>query len=207
MGAGGAAVRRTGAGGLGGRVRRVRPLGALLAAALASAIAVAGCGEEEARPTGEAPEVFLEGAGQVMVGVTNFITRSGIRTAVLQADTAYTFDEAGRLELRSVTLTFFGNAGDTTGVLTSREAVYELAGGDVVVRGDVEVRLRTGETLEAPLLFYVSDSNEIRADSGYVMTKSDGTVDRGTYLVRDLESDETEYGPGRTTTPEIAVPQ
>ena len=60
---------------------------------------------------------------------------------------------------------------------------------------------------EAPVLAYISASNQIRADSGYVLTYPDGTVDRGTYVVRDLATDETRYGEGRTTTPEVTVPQ
>ena len=47
----------------------------------------------------------------------------------------------------------------------------------------------------------------IPEDSGYVQTTPDGTVDRGSYVVVDLNTDERRYGPGRTTTPEVAVPQ
>jgi hypothetical protein len=195
-------VSRSGAARRVARWKRALPVSVALCAGLAAA-----CGGGEARPTGTAPEVFVEGAGQVMVGMENFLTRNGVRSAVLRADTAYTFDESGRLELRSVTLVFFGDAGDTTGVLTGREAVYELAAGDVRVRGDVEVRLRSGETFRAPLLAYISASNQIRADSGYVQTLPDGTVDSGVDAMWDLGTDERRYGAGRTTTPEITVPQ
>jgi LPS export ABC transporter protein LptC len=171
------------------------------------ALNLAGCEEKEPVPAGLAPSVFVEGADQVMVGVENHITRQGIRQAELRADTAFTFEEAGRLDLKQVTLTFFGEAGDTLGVLTGRSAEYQLEVGDVTVRGDVEVDLTSGERFEAPLLAYISASNQIRADSGYVLTYPDGTVDRGTYVVRDLSTDETRYGEGRTTTPEVTVPQ
>ncbi|MCL7937829.1 MAG: LPS export ABC transporter periplasmic protein LptC [marine benthic group bacterium] len=184
----------------------VRPPGLELASVLV-VLMLAGCDEKEPVLAGEAPSVFVEGADQVMVGVENHITRQGVRQAELEADTAYTFEDAGRLDLKQVTLTFFGEAGDTVGVLTGQSAEYQLEAGDVTVRGDVEVDLRTGERFEAPVLAYISASNQIRADSGYVLIYPDGTVDRGTYVVRDLSTDETRYGEGRTTTPEVTVPQ
>ena len=187
-------------------VLRTRASGIGLASALL-VVTLAGCGEDEPVSEGVAPSVFVEGADQVMVGVENHITRQGVRQAELEADTAYTFEEAGRLDLKQVKLTFFGEVGDTLGVLTGQSAEYQLEAGDVTVRGDVEVDLRTGERFEAPVLAYISASNQIRADSGYVLTYPDGTVDRGTYVVRDLSTDETRYGEGRTTTPEVTVPQ
>ena len=165
------------------------------------------CGTEDEGPGGTAPAVFIEGVDQVMVGVENYITSLGVRRARLDADTAYTFEEAGRLDLRVVTMTFFGESGDTLGVLTGQDGEYELESGNVKVRGDVEVILSSGETFEAPIIEYLSAANEIRADSGYVLTQPDGTVDRGSYGVLDLTTEERRFGPGQTTTPEVAVPQ
>ncbi len=167
----------------------------------------ASCGGEEEPPGGTAPAVFVEGVDQVMIGVENYITSDGLRRARLDADTAFTFERAGRLELRVVTITFFAEVGDTLGVLTGQGAEYDLETGAVTVRGDVEVVLATGERLEAPLLDYVPQANEIRADSGYVLYYPNGTVDRGDYAVLDLTTDEKQYGPGSTTTPEVTVPQ
>jgi len=190
-------------------VRRNRRRGGRRGLGLAAAAcgALVSCGGGDERPTGTAPEVFPEGASQVMVGLENYITRDGVRSAVLRADTVYTFDEESRLSLRAVVLTFFGDAGDTVGVMTGDSAVYELDERIVTVRGDVEVRLADGERLEAPLLVYHAAANQLRADSGFVLTQADGTVERGEYAVRDLESGETEKGKGSITTPEIAVPQ
>jgi hypothetical protein len=139
--------------------------------------------------------------------VENYITSLGVRRARLDADTAYTFEQDGRLDLRLVTMTFFGESGDTLGVLEGESAEYELDTGNVKIRGDVEVSLSTGERFEAPVIEYLSEVNEIRADSGYVYYLPDGTVDRGEYVVYDLTTEEKQYGPGRTTTPEVSVPQ
>ena len=165
-----------------------------------------GCGAEEV-PGGSAPTVFVEGVDQVMIGVENHITSRGVRRARLDADTAFTFEQDGRLDLRVVTMTFFGEAGDTLGILTGQSADYELESGDVRIRGNVEVTLSTGERFDAPVIEYSAGANEIRADSGYVQTLPDGTVDRGEYVVYDLTTDERQFGPGRTTTPEMSVPQ
>lgn len=198
MGAGGAPVRRARTG---RRRRGIRIVAATIA------VLAAACGGEDERPTGTVPEVFPEGASQVMVGLENYITRDGVRSAVLRADTVYTFDEESRLSLRAVALTFFQESGDTLGVMTGDSAVYELDERIVTVRGDVEARFSNGDLFEAPLLVYHAAANQVRADSGYVLTKADGTVDRGSYAIRDLESEETQKGPGEITTPEIAVPQ
>jgi hypothetical protein len=165
------------------------------------------CGAEDEVPGGTVPAVFVEGVDQVMVGVENYITSQGVRRARLDADTAYTIEQDGRLDLRVVTMTFYGEIGDTLGVLNGQSAEYELETGNVRVRGDVEVTLRSGERFEAPVLEYLSNANEIRADSGYVYFMVDGTVDRGEYAVYDLTTEEKQYGPGRTTTPEVSVPQ
>lgn len=170
-------------------------------------LAAVGCDDDAPVPNGTVPAVFVEGADQVMVGVDNHITREGIRRARLNADTAYTFEAEGRLDLRVVTLTFFTEQGDSLGVLTGQSAEYLLEAGDVKIRGDVEVNLSNGERFEAPVIEYISAAGELRADSGYVQTTPDGTVDRGSYVVVDLNTDERRYGPGRTTTPEVTVPQ
>lgn len=188
------------------RIRSVVLPGWLPIVALLTCLA-AGCGAEEEVSGGTAPTVFVEGVDQVMIGVENHITSGGLRRARLDADTAFTFEQEGRLDLRVVTMTFFGEAGDTLGVLTGQSADYELESGDVRIRGNVEVILRTGERFEAPVIEYLSRANEIRADSGYVQTLPDGTVDRGAYVVYDLTTDERQFGPGRTTTPEVSVPQ
>ncbi len=168
---------------------------------------VGACGPEDEAPDGVAPAVFVEGVDQVMIGVENYITGDGVRRARLDADTAFTYEQDGLLDLRVVTMTFFGEAGDTLGMLNGQAAEYELNTGNVKVRGNVEVTLSTGQRFEAPMIQYLSAPNEIRADSGYVQTLPDGTVDRGEYVVHDLTTDETRYGPGRTTTPEVSVPQ
>ncbi len=188
------------------RHRAVRGAVRRSVAFLAATGAVA-CGGGEERAVGTAPDVFPEGVGQVIVGMSNWLTRDGVRSAFLRADTAYTYEEAGRLDLRGVTLTFFGEAGDTTGVLTGREAEYMIEAQDVTVRGDVRIDLATGERFESQLLVYIAAAGQIRADSGYVRTLADGTVDQGTYVVHDLATEETRYGSGSTTTPEVTVPQ
>lgn len=186
---------------------RARPVSGWVYVVVVLGCLAGGCGAEDEIPGGSAPAVFTEGVDQVMVGVENFITSRGIRRARLDADTAFTFEQDGRLDLRIVTMTFFGETGDTLGVLKGQSAEYQLNSGDVTVRGDVEVNLSTGERFEAPVIEYLSAANEIRADSGYVYFLPDGTVDRGEYVVYDLTTEEKQYGPGRTTTPEVSVPQ
>lgn len=182
----------------------------LLAALLSGALTVSGCSDEPAGTTPQ-PSMFDGGADQVMIGVEHYLTRDGIRRGVLHADTALTFEDASEVQLRHLEIEFFDEAGADRGVLTAVSGVYDLASGDMTVRGDVDLRgaLETGppSRLQTDSLTYTAVQDELHTRAPWTLTHPDGTVERGTELVTDPGLKHIERRDWTVTAPDVEVPQ
>lgn len=173
-------------------------------------VACAACGQDTAA-TGETPSIFAEGADQVMIGVEHFLTRDGVRSARVEADTAFTFEDASQVDLRVLRIEFFDESGLEDGVLTSLSGLYNLESGDLTVRGQVVMEgfLEDGERsrLETDSLIYVSDEDELKTDANWVLTHADGTVERGVGLVTDSSLESIQTRDWSVSTPGVEVPE
>lgn len=177
---------------------------------LAVFVVFAACGQEQAS-TGEAPSIFAEGADQVMLGVEHFLTRDGVRSARVIADTAYTYEDASQIDMRGLRIEFFDESGVEDGVLTSRSGLYHLESGDLTVRGQVvmEGLLGDGEgsRLETDSLLYAADGDRLTTESAWVLSHGDGTVERGVGLVTDSSLESIETRDWSVSTPGVEVPE
>ena len=166
-------------------MRRALRLAGLLVATLAPACT----GSDAPAGAADEPSVFSSGADQVMVGVAHYISREGIRRGALRADTAYTYDDASRIDLRRLEIRFFDDAGTDLGRLTAQRGEYVLPAGNMTVHGEVDLhgRLQSAapSVLETDSLAYDSASDELSTDAAWTLTHPDGTVERGTGLVTD----------------------
>lgn len=184
-------------------LRRLRGLLAVL-------IACAACGQDHAA-TGDTPSIFAEGADQVMVGVEHFLTRDGVRTARVEADTAYTYEDASQVDMRGLRIEFFDESGVEDAVLTSVSGLYDLESGDLTVRGEVvmEGSLEDGarSRLETDSLRYLSDEDELRTEASWVLSHGDGTVERGVGLVTDSSLESIETRDWSVSAPGVEVPE
>jgi LPS export ABC transporter protein LptC len=141
----------------------------VLIAALAS-LAGGACQEPGATPpvaTSAPPDT----ADQTMFGVRLILADAGVQRALLQADTAFTYEDNSRTELRNVRSTFFTETGVKDGTLTSREGTYGVRTGTMEARGNVVVISEDGRRLEPPQLRYDPGRNEISSDSAFVLTE------------------------------------
>lgn len=187
--------------------------GVIRIAGLLAAVTLApGCnGSGEPSGATDEPSVFSAGADQVMVGTEHYISRDGIRRGVMRADTAYTFDDASRIELRRLEIRFFDDAGADIGRLTAQRGEYVLPAGNMIVHGDVDLtgRLRseTPSVLETDSLAYDAAADELSTDAAWTLTHPDGTVERGTGLVTDPALQNIEKRDVTVTTPDVQVPQ
>src|SRR5205814_7524301 len=86
-----------------------------------------------------ATQAVLDSADQVLIGMTHFVTESGVLRARVRADTAYFFSNTQRAELRNVHVTFYDQMGKPTSTLTSREGTHHWRTGDMEARGTVIV--------------------------------------------------------------------
>jgi LPS export ABC transporter protein LptC len=131
-------------------------------------------------------------ADQVLVGVEMNLTRAGVRSAILLADTAFSFQQEGLLQLRNLQITFFGDAGIEKGVLTGREGEYRFESGDVEVRGEVEVTEALGsKRLVTERLRYAADVDSLYGDTAFVLYRP-GLQMRGASFVSDSQLENVE---------------
>jgi LPS export ABC transporter protein LptC len=130
------------------------------------AIAALACNEPTARPgtLGAAADT----ADQTLIKVRHFITRDGVQKSLVEADTAYYYEESQTFELRGVTVTFYAADGTPTSTLTSREGTYHLQTGAMEGRGNVVVRSADKtRTLRSEELKYDPAKDEISSVKFY----------------------------------------
>lgn len=126
-------------------------------------------------------------ADQVMLQVEMNLTRHGIRRGVLVADTAFSYQDEGRLKLRNLWITFFDEMGMEEGVLRGREGDYEFESGNVEVRGDVEVVEAAGsKRLVTERVRYDAEADSLYGDTAFVLYRP-GLEMRGDSFVSDSE--------------------
>ena len=110
-------------------------------------------------------------ADQTMFGVRLMLADRGIQRAQMHADTAFTFEDNTKTELRKVRTVFFTETGLKNGTLTSRQGTYNVRSGNMEARGNVVVVSEDGRRLETPQLRYDPARNEISGDSAFVLTE------------------------------------
>ncbi|HXY70629.1 MAG TPA: LPS export ABC transporter periplasmic protein LptC [Gemmatimonadales bacterium] len=143
--------------------------GRLLAGALAAALAVAcGAPDRNVSATGAA----ADSADQVMFGLTQFLTKNGVKQAFLQADTAFMYENSGRVDLVHLKVTFYSELGEPQSVLTGQKGAYFTRTNQMWARDSVlVVRLADQAHLRTPFLEYDPTKNEVRTDRPYVADK------------------------------------
>ncbi len=189
--------------GLSGRVGTRWALVALAALSVACA--------EDPTATGDAPSIFASGADQVMLGIEHFMTVDGVRRGKLVADTAYTYEDASRVDLRALRIQFFDDTGADRGLLTSRLGEYDLESGDMIVHENVVLDGSMGgggpARLETDSLAFEAATNRLTTDASWVLTHGDGTVERGVGLVTDPGLENIETSDWSVSTPDVEVPR
>ena len=143
---------------------------AWLPIAAAAALAAIACTDKTPPPLSSEPTV-ADSADQVLFGVHTNIVANGVRRGELFADTAFTFEQGARMELRGVRTNFFTDAGALNGTLTSREGTYNTRQGFMEARGSVVVQTQDGRQLTSPELRYLLNQELIRTDSSFVLTR------------------------------------
>jgi LPS export ABC transporter protein LptC len=149
----------------------------ILFALVAATGVTSACQDTGATPTVSTAAV-ADTADQTLIGVRLTLADRGVQRALLEADTAYTYEDNSRTELRKVRSTFFTETGLRNGTLTSREGTYNVRSQNMEARGNVVVISDDGRRLETPQLKFDTGRNEISGDSAFVLTRP-GEVLRG----------------------------
>ena len=112
-----------------------------------------------------------DSADFVVFGMRNFMADQGISKGTLLADTAFSYDDGTRLDLRRVNLTFRTAQGVKDGTMTSRTGIYNSRLSRLEARGDVVVIREDGTKLTSQQLVYDQARNQIFTDSAFVINQ------------------------------------
>jgi len=138
-------------------------------------VAGAACQNQGATPP-VAARATPDTADQTLFGVRVVMSDHGVQRSLLQSDTAFTYDDNSRFELRTVRSTFYTETGVKNATLTSRQGTYNVRSGQMEARGNVIVISEDGRRLETPQLRYDPGRNEISGDSAFVLTRPEDVV-------------------------------
>ena len=149
---------------------------------------LAACGTQSTTPApvAEAPELP---ADNIIQGMSHVMTKDGVRTGVLDSDTAYLFEVGRRLDMRKVRLQFFNEAGVPTGTLTSQTGDYNITTGAFIARGDVVLVTQSpegGRRLETEELHYDVQGDRLWSDKAFLLHQN-GRITRGTSFRSDAK--------------------
>src|SRR5207247_25674 len=134
-----------------------------------------------------ATQVVLDSADQVLMGMSHFVTESGVLRARVRADTAYFYSGTQRAELRNVHVTFYDVAGHPTSTLTSKEGTHHWRTGDMEARGNVIlIRNSDGATLHTEAMRYSQARNEVTSDVAFTFDSPTQHL-RGVGFISDPE--------------------
>jgi lipopolysaccharide export system protein LptC len=140
-------------------------------AALCACFALLGCQEEVVRPS-----VTLEAADtadQVLYGMQHYVTDQGLRRSLVEADTAYVYQNTQMVEMRGVKVTFYSPSGEITSTVTGDSGTYLTRDGSMSARGNVIAVTPDGRTLRSQELKYDSRSQKISSDKPFVYDRAD----------------------------------
>jgi LPS export ABC transporter protein LptC len=144
----------------------IRPL--LLVAVIAASTA---CGERGIAP---ARSVVADTSDMVMDTMRTIITRDGIKTSQIEADTAWIYQSRQVADMKGVTMTFYEENGSISSTVTAATGVYQMRDGTLDARGDVVAVTPNGRTLRTEHLIFDRIANQIRSDTAYTFTSPDG---------------------------------
>lgn len=142
---------------------------------LASVLAVTACNKPTTVRATQA-SAAADSADHVMMDVHTTLTSSGVRQAVLDADTAFVYENTGRTIVKKVTLTFFTTEGVQQSVLNADSGWYDTRSGNMEAHGNVVVVRVDGSRLTTTKLLYEPQKNLVSTDQPYTYTEGDRRV-------------------------------
>ena len=129
-------------------------------------LALAGCGKVGPDRI-EQVQQAADTADQLMIRMHAYLTKEGVQTAYLEADSAFVYENNGHTDLKNILVTFFTPSGVKTSVLTGETGWYKMRTGEIQARGNVVVVRTDGATLRTSVLHYDQAKNEVSTDQPY----------------------------------------
>ncbi len=148
--------------------------GIALAAAVAAASGACRSSAGEPVAVENAPELP---ADNVMYNLEEWLTKDGVRSARMTADTAYMFDDSTSIQVHGVHVILFDEEGKKSGELTARSGVVDQRTQAMTARGSVVLTLQDGNRrIETEELHYEPQADRIWSDVQTTMTENGSRV-------------------------------
>jgi LPS export ABC transporter protein LptC len=146
-----------------------------------------GCGDTENATT--VANDFLQGIdAPVVYGMTSYITSEGVRQARVEADTAFTFADSAKVDLRVMTVYFYDQAGAERATVRGTRGEWNQETNLMVARGDVELFVYSDSSrLRSPEIHYDPQDDRIWSDSATTRFMADGSTMSGSSFESDIE--------------------
>ena len=150
------------------------------------ALTVGACQEEE---TTVVASDFAQGIdAPVLFGMVSYISTNGVREGKVEADTAFTYADSTKVDLRVMAVTFYDADGRERAVVRGRTGEWNQATDRMVARGDVELFVYSdSSTLRSSEIHYDPEIDRIWSDSATVRTMKNGAETRGSAFESDIE--------------------
>lgn len=146
---------------------------ALTFAVAAATAATAACADRGVAPSRAAT---ADSADQVIEGMAHTITKDGVRSTYLEADSAWVFQNRYLIELKRVRITFYSPTGQVRSTVTADTGSYQMRDGSLDARGNVVAVTPPPDsgTLRTEHLIFDRISNLIRSDTSYTFVSRRG---------------------------------
>ena len=167
-------------------MRPMRRLRVGLALVLTLGGALGAC--NELQNTNVADE-FMEGIdAPVVFGMVSYITINGVREGRVEADTAFTFADSAKVDLRVMRVVFYDESGVERATVEGARGEWNQDTNVMVARGDVELLVFSDSSvIRSPEIHYDPQSDRIWSDSATSRTMADGTMTSGSAFESDIE--------------------
>ncbi len=130
---------------------------------------LAACASDDPPPT--AGEPLPDGVDTAVRGMRTFVTRDGIRRAVVEADTAE-WHEENQIHLRSMALTFFDPSGLESTEVTAAFGIFHELSGDLEAEGSVVMEdRRDDQRLETERVRYQNFDGRLYGDTAFLLMR------------------------------------
>ena len=146
----------------------------------------AGCGDAPATPVAS-DDLLAMDSDMVGYETKTILTTDGVRSGVIDADTAYFFDDSTFVYMRGVNMVIHTDQGDVLATITADQGRYDQYSQQMHAQGNV-VLIMPGENrrVESGELYYNPVNQQIWSESSTTY-RYDGEVTRGTCFKSDLE--------------------
>ena len=145
--------------------------------ALFAASLLGACTDDATTPSASAKTEKLP-TDDVIYGLHQVMTKDGVRTGVLDSDTAFMRESHETADLRQVHITFYSDLGAESGVLTSDTGEYSVATGAFIARGNAVLITKGADPrrIESDELHYDVRADRLWTDKPFVMHQGSQTT-------------------------------